>query len=420
MYQQLNLKNSGRLLLIPYQDTKAATVYCMFPVGSRYEHKKIVGVSHFIEHLMFKGTKKRPTTLDISRELDAHGAEYNAFTSKDYTGYYIKIDAEQMPLALDILSDMLFHSKFEGEEIDKERGVIIEELHMYEDNPTMHIDTLFEETLYGDHPLGWRIGGWPEQIKAVTREEIISYRDKFYDPAKMVVAVAGKLPADALAQIEKTFGAVGGGKTAVVKPESWKELGAERIFIQYKETDQTHIALGMPALSYEHKDLPALKLLTVILGGTMSSRLFIEVREKRGLAYSVRAGVESYHETGNFSVRAGLDKNRLEQALTVIMNELKKVKESGVTKKEFTDAKTNFHGRLVLELEESNALADFYSRQALLMEKIKTPEEKLAEIDAVTIEDVHRVAGEILDFKKLRMAVIGGVKDAKPLEKILF
>ncbi len=423
MYQRFSLKNGTRVVLVPYKETKAVTVLVLYKVGSRYESSKINGVSHFIEHLMFKGTKKRPNTLDISRALDSVGAEYNAFTSKDYTGYYIKANYEHLDLALDILFDMLHHSKFEAAEIDRERTVVIEEINMYEDNPLMHVEDIFEETLYINNSLGWKISGGRDNVSSITRDEILKYRDTYYDTKRAVVAIAGNLPLKTRELLDKTFGA-----SKVTKKLSRefrrfaitaKNFRAPRFRLSFKETEQVQVALGVPSYPYLHPKLPALSLLSVILGGTMSSRLFTEVRERRGLAYMVRSSVGVYEDVGNIMIHAGLDKARVEEALKTILDEVQKVKKNGVTKEELNRAKENIRGHLTLSFEESSNRADWFGKQELLVGALKTPEEKLAELFKVSQKDIQDVARDLFKTERLSAAMIGPFKENGQFLKLL-
>lgn len=402
-------------------ETKAVTALVMVGVGSRYETPHINGGSHFIEHLLFKGTKRRPTALDITKELDGVGAEYNAFTSKDYTGYYIKIDGEKLALAIDILGDMIWHSTYQPAEVERERGVIIEEINMYEDNPMMHMEDLFEQTIFGRHPLGWLISGTRETMKAMSRTALLEYQKKTYRPDNMVVAVAGRFDAKHLESLVHTH--FGGpqrarGRTPTFRRFSGHPIGP-RVTVKTKETEQVQMALGVPAVSGTHADLPALNLLGTILGGNMSSRLFMEVREKRGLAYFVRAGTGTYQDTGLFMVQAGLERTRIEEAITAILGELGKVAKRGVTAVELTRAKEYAHGKLVLELEDSQSIASFAGRQLLLERKFETPEQKMAKLRAVARADLQRVAAKYFRRKALALALIGPFNDPKPFRRLL-
>jgi len=419
MYKKLTFPNKTRLLLIPYHDTEAITILFLFGVGSRYESANINGVSHFIEHLMFKGTKKRPTTLDISRDLDRVGAEFNAMTSKDYTGYYIKISQAHKDLAVDILSDMLLHSKFDAKEIDRERGVIVEEINMYHDNPIMCIESLFEEAVFAGNPLGADVAGPAEVIKKVSRKEILAYRDRFYRPDNLVIAVAGKIDDALRADIEKKFIAKATIPAAPLPrfAEYTTDQVVPRIKLQFKETKQVQLAFGFPAFGYHDKRAYALHLLSIILGGNMSSRLFVSVREKRGLCYFVRCSPNFYQDTGNLMIQSGLDKGRLDEALTVIQKELIKIKNKGVTVKELRDAKEFLRGKIVLALEDSSNLAEFFAKQELLLGTMMTPEQKMKKYAAVKLGDIRAVAREIFQQPKANLAVIGPFTDEKDFIK---
>jgi predicted Zn-dependent peptidase len=414
------LKNGLRLIVAPQQSTQAATVLVVLPVGSRYERPDINGVSHFVEHLLFKGTEKRPTTLDISRELDAIGAEYNAFTSKDHTGYYIKLASAKLELAFDILSDMLLNSTFPEAEINKERGVIVEEINMYDDNPLMLIDSLLEQAMFRNHPLGWNIAGPKKVIQTVSREKILAYKNAHYAPSNMVLAVTGNVKT---AQVQKLATKYFNANTKKIAKIAYSPVKIQQkspsVIVKEKATEQVQVCLGMPSYPMGHKDLPALSLLSVILGGNMSSRLFVSVREERGLAYFVRASADAYQDTGVFAIQAGLDKSRVDQAITLILAELKKVVDGGVTAKELADAKEFIYGKMVLALEDSEHVADWYAKQLALQNKTATPEERMKKIKAVKLADVQRVAKAIIRPETLNLAVIGPFKDIGRFKKLL-
>lgn len=422
MWHRQILANQARLLTIPMTGTRALTVQALFPIGSRYEKRNQSGLSHFIEHLLFKGTPTRPTTLDLSRELDRVGAEYNAYTSRDHTGYYIKIDSEKAELALDLLSDMIWHSKFEAAEMEKEKGVIVEELNMYQDNPTMYLDQLFEETMFGSHPLGQDIGGRPETVRKFCRRELWDFYQSFYQPSNLVLVLAGQISPAVKKLARKYFGSPRFSRQrtgSVFSKIELQRLAGVRVRTKFKETDQAHLALGFPAFSYDDPRSISLALLNLILGGTMSSRLFIEVRERRGLAYAIQSGVNHYQEVGNLVIEAGLDKKRLAEAVNVILAELEKLKKDGVTGGELKRAKENFQGRFVLSCENSNFQADWYGKQALLMKEIETPEQKLKKLRAVSAANIQKIARQVFDRRKLKMAIIGPFKDESKLRNML-
>ena len=413
------LKNGARVHLVPLNGTQAATLLVLFKVGSRNEPLKVWGGSHFIEHLMFKGTKKRPETVDISKELDRYGAEYNAYTGKDITGYWVKIATEQIPVAVDLLHDMLFNSKYEAAEMTREKKVIIEEIKMYEENPIMHLEDMLEEAIFDQHILGRNIAGTAQSMTAMKRNDVLAYRDAYYVPENMVIAVAGNVPKNTLAILEKTFGKV---KARPTVSESVPftiegEWTKPRVRIQNKKLEQIQVALGFPTCGRDHKDAEALKLLASILGGTMSSRLFIEVREKRGLCYNVRATSDFYEDTGVLTVRAGLDSSRLTVAMKVIVNELKKIAKNGVTPAELKMAKDNVRGGTTLRLEDSSNLAEFFARQELFGGKVETAEERLKKFNEVKLAEVKRVAKEIINFRRLSIAAIGPYKTEAELLK---
>jgi predicted Zn-dependent peptidase len=425
MFKKIVFKNGLRLILAPLKETKTITLLVLFKVGSRYEDKKINGVSHFIEHMMFKGTKKRPNTLALSKELDRVGAEYNAFTSKDHTGYYIKINKKQADLAFDILSDMLFNSKFDSEELEREKKVIVEEINMYEDNPLMYIDHLFEESVYRGNSLEWLVSGTKESVGGIDHGQMINYFDQFYQPENIVIGVAGNFDKDATGLAERYFVEHSNkirinSKNIQMRFPAFKNKQIRpRVNLRLKETEQVQIALGFPAYSYDNPKLYPLYLLGIILGGNMSSRLFIRIRERLGLAYYIRAMVSVYEDTGNFLVQAGLDTSRIDEAIKAILEELGKVKKEGVTSEELDRAKDFLDGKITIELEDSGSVADWYAKQELLTKEILTPEEKLKKIFAVTAKDVQRVANDMIDEKKLNLALIGPFKEKEKFLKLL-
>ncbi len=420
MYKISKLKNKITLITVPLKGAKATTVLVLVPVGSRYEHAKISGASHFVEHLMFKGTSKRSTAQDISRILDASGADYNAFTSKDYTGYYVKIASGKQAIAFDLISDMLFNSKFDAAEIEKEKGVIVEELRMYEDNPTMGIGLLYEKLLFGDCPLGRDEGGSEQTVRGISREELWNYYQAAYKTDNMVLVVAGSIDKN-IKKYLQYFLSPDAGKNKSKKtihknnfekfvwPKEQKTLD-QRVEVKEKKLDQAHIIAGFPGLYSNHPDRYALLVLLNILGGGMSSRLFVEVREKRGLAYMVRSGSSNYRDVGTAYIQAGLDPSRLSEALKVIREELQKICEQPVSKKELADAKSNLSGRMTLAMEECSAQAEWYAKQFWLANKMETYEQVLQKINKVTIRDIQRVASKIFDWNQVRVVAIGPIK----------
>lgn len=422
MFSKHTLSNSVRAIIAPLKDTKTITVLVLFGVGSRYEQEKINGISHFIEHMMFKGTKMRPNSLAISKELDGVGAEYNAYTTKEVTGYWIKANAEKLELALDMVSDMLYNSKFDAAEIEREKKVICEELHMYKDNPIMYVDTLLEKIMFESSPLGWDIGGEDPIILSLTREDMVHFRDSHYHGQNLVVGVAGNVTEErGLALIKRYFGA------------SWEQTNQQNVYlpyavvpkkkptvlVHYKDTEQVQIDMGFHGYAVSDPRVYAAALLGTILGGTMSSRLFIQIREKQGLCYSIRAGHQSFLDTGIFSIQTGLDKSRIEKAITLIVKELNKAAEKGVTIAELKRAQEYVKGKTALQFEDSENVVSWYVSQELLTKEILTPEEKLEKVMAVTRSDIAKAAADILQNKDLHLAIIGPYKDAVTFEKLL-
>jgi len=418
-YKKTKLKNGLTVLTIPMQDTQTATVVVMVGVGSRYETEREAGLSHFIEHMLFKGTEKRPTTLAISEELDSIGGEFNAFTSKDRTGYYAKADSKHIETALDVVSDMYLNSKMEAEEIGREKGTIIQELNMYEDNPMRSVGDVFENLLYSPNNLGRDIIGYKKTINSFKRQDFIDYMGRFYVANDTVICVAGKFDEKKIeAQIEKYFLGMKKGKKAEIE-KVVEEQKTPAVKIKFKETDQTHMVLGVRAYEENHKDRFALSLLSTILGGNMSSRLFIEVRERRGLAYYVRTGGDTYAECGYLATQAGVEHKNLAEAVKVISQEYKKIAENLVEEKELTRAKNYIKGKSVMGLESSDEVAMFFIDQGMKKRTILTPQEVFAKIDKVSIYDIKRVAQDIFKKEKLNLAIIGPHKNKKELEKIL-
>jgi predicted Zn-dependent peptidase len=417
-YKKYTLKNGLRIVLAPMRDTETATVIVMAGTGSRYETEKENGLAHFLEHMFFKGTQKRPTALDISKELDAIGAEYNAYTSKDHTAYYAKVEAHHLDTALDVVSDMFLNAKLEQAEIERERGTILQEINMYEDAPQRKVEEHFEKLLYGKHPLGRDIAGPKKNIKSFKRQDFIKYLNRGYTARNVVVGVAGKInPKEAKKTIEKHFAHIHDGKRPVFKKIK-EEQTRPQVFIKHKKTDQTHIVLGVRGYDMFHKDRFALLVLATILGGGMSSRLFIEVRERRGLAYSVHTSVETYHDAGYLATQCGVEHENLEKAMNVILSEYKKIATELVDKKELQKAKDYIKGHFALGMEGSDDVVGYLVTQEVLRHKITLPQDHNKMIDKVTAADVLRVAQDIFRNEKLNMAIIGPHINSKQLAKI--
>jgi predicted Zn-dependent peptidase len=418
-YQKYTLRNGLRIVLAPMRDTETATVIVIAGVGSRYENEKENGLAHFLEHMFFKGTKKRPNTIDISRELDAIGAEYNAYTSKDHTAYFAKVEAHHLDTALDVVSDLFLNAKLEPEEIERERGTILQEINMYEDMPSRRVAEHFEKLLYGAHPLGTEILGPKKNIQSFQRKDFIKYLNRGYTAQNVVVGIAGKInPKEAKKAIEKHFARIRDGKKPVFKKIK-EEQAKPQVFIKHKKTDQTHFVLGVRGYDMFHKDRFALSLLATILGGGMSSRLFTEVRERRGLAYSVHTGVDTYYDAGYLATQCGVEHQNLEKTMDVILSEYKKIATELVDKKELQKAKDYIKGHFALGMEGSDEVVGYLVTQEVLRHKITIPREYNKMIDRVTAADIQRVAQDIFKNEKLNMAIIGPHINNKQLTKTL-
>ena len=417
-YEKHTLENGVRIVLAPMPQAQSVTVALMYAAGSRYETRETNGIAHFAEHMFFKGTENRPSSRDIAGEIDAIGGEFNAFTGKEYTGYYVRAAAEHRDTALDVLVDMLRHSKFEAEEIEREKGVIIEEMNMYFDTPRDYIGGVYEDLLYGDQPLGWDIVGRKETVRAATRDMFMQYIDRWYKPERLVVGVGGKIDGDVLGAIQGHLGDLEPAETGEPDPASANANGS-RVRVHTKQSDQAHIALGVPSYPITHPDRYALQLLATVLGGGMSSRLFIEVRERRGLAYYVFGTNHSYTDAGSLYAQAGVDINRIDDAVSTVAAELRRIADEAVPSDELEKARSFAKGRFVLQLETPHGLIMYGLRKEVLEGQTVDPKEVLAELDKVTGEDVQRVARDLIDDKRLRLALIGPFEDADRFEKLL-
>ena len=418
-YEKHVLPNGLRVILAPMKEAETVTVLITTATGSRYETKKEGGLSHFLEHMFFKGTKRRPTALSISEELDGVGGEYNAFTSKDRTAYYAKVDRKHAEMALDIVSDIFLNSTLPAEEIDRERGPILQELNMYEDTPVRHVGDVFEMLLYGDHPLGRDIIGTRENIKGFKRAEFLRYLNRAYVASNVVVGVAGNFDvAWAKGMIERSFADMRTGKNPERKGIVEKQK-TPAVLLQTKKTDQTHFILGVRSFDFFHEDRHVLAVLSTLLGGGMSSRLFMAVRERRGLAYSVHTGTDAYHDAGYLSTQCGVEHENLEKTIAVILEEYKRIATELVPEKELVKAKEHIKGSMAMHLESSDDIVGYLVDQEALKGEIVLPKDRYEKIDAVTSEDVRRVAEMIFRPERLNLAVIGPQKSAKKLEKML-
>lgn len=414
MVESYSLDNGASVYLVPVDGASSLTTLVMYPVGSRYESEKLAGVSHYIEHLMFKGTKKRKNTLALTREIDRLGAQYNAFTGKEYTGYYIKTSEAYTGVSHDILSDMLLNSVFDPKEMEREKGPIIEELKMYKDNPIMDIDNVFEDLLFAGCPLGRDIGGTPKHVTNYKRPDVIAYKERYYSTQNMHIVVAGAINENTKHSIETYFGR---GKKAQKQPNKRYKpatVGSnkkeDRLVVHYKKTDQAQIYVGFPGFPVGDKRNYAVSVMNAILGGSMSSRLFIRIRERLGLAYTVRSGSSNFRDAGYQYIQAGLDPKNINTFIKEIWKEIDKLLEKGPSVRELADAKTHIRGGTDLYMEDSSALANWYAKEALFHDNMISPEEYLSKIDAVTMAQVRRVTKQLFKKNQMRIAIIGDVQ----------
>jgi predicted Zn-dependent peptidase len=417
-FQRHRLDNGLRVLSANMPQVQSVTCMVMLAAGSRYETAETNGIAHFAEHMFFKGTERRPTARDIGMEVDALGGEFNAFTAKEYTGYYVRCAADYRDQALDVLVDMLRNSTFDPEEIEREKGVIVEEMNMYYDTPRDFIGGVYERLLYGDQPLGWDIIGRKETVREATRETFLDYVGRWYKPERMVLGVAGRLDGDYLASIERLLGDVEPAETGAPPPVAANGNGP-RVTIHRKDSDQAHLCLGVPSHPIVHRDRWALQLLTTVLGIGMSSRLFSEVREKRGLAYYVYGHNQGYTDAGTLFSQAGVDIARSEEAVETIVREFRRIVEEPVPAEELEKARALAKGRFVLRLENPQGMIVFGLGREVLNDPVVEPEEVLAGLDSVTVEDVQRVAQDVIGSNGLNLALIGPFDDDAPFQALL-
>lgn len=409
MYNKTYLTNGIRVIDIPMDGVESVTLLVMVGVGSRYETKETNGLAHFAEHVFFKGSKKRPTAQEISATIDGMGGDFNAFTTKEFTGFYIKAPSKHSETMIDILSDVLNNPLLPEEEINRERGVIIEEMNMFEDMPMRKIDEIYEELLYGDTRLGRPIIGSKETILNISKKHFIEYVNKFYVSQNMVIAIAGKT-GNSIKYIEKYFKPTKEGITSEAAEASDNQnKSALKVF--KKQTEQTHIAIGFRGLGIAHPDRFVLEVLNVVLGAGKSSRLFNAIREEKGLAYYIFSNVEKYSDGGYLVAQAGVDTTKTIDAIEAIKDEYRKLTQKKVTEQELTIAKEYFKGKLILSLEDTEEVASFYAVQETLEKKLRTPKDLIEEIDKVTSEDIKRVAEEIIKPQKLNIVVLGPHKE---------
>jgi predicted Zn-dependent peptidase len=419
VYERHALSNGLRVLTAPLGHAQSVACYIVLNAGSRYEDASNRGIAHFAEHMFFKGTERRPTAKDISLAVEGMGGEFNAFTSKEYTAYYIRCAGEQRDTALDVLVDMVRHSRFDSEEIDREKGVIVEEMNMYMDTPRDYVGSVYEELLFGSNPLGWETLGTKATVTGATRKTFTDYIDHWYTPQRMVVGVAGMVGDDLLPRLEELLGDLGGNGADAPLPADLPAGDGPRVRIHQKDSDQAQVCLGVPSYPLEHPDRYALQLLATVLGGGMSSRLFLEVRERRGLAYYIFGSNSSFTDAGTLYSQGGVDLARVDEAVKVIAEQFRLVASERVPDDELEKARALAKGRFVLQTESPNGLLLFGLRREVLEGSAIEPEELLSGLDAVTADDIQRVAQDVIGSHGLNLALVGPFDDEERFAKLL-
>lgn len=413
------LKNGLRVVTIPMKDNPTVTVLVLVGTGSDYETKDINGISHFLEHMCFKGTTKRPTAQSISHELDALGSQYNAFTDHEMTGYYAKADSKKFKQIFDVVSDIYLNSTFPESEMEKEKGVIIEEINMYEDMPQSHVQDMFQEALYGDQPAGWNIAGPKENIKKMNREDFVKYKNAHYVAGSTVIVVAGNVTEKEVnEQVKKYFGDISSSAKGKKKKTIDRQVEPV-VLMKHKATDQTHFVLGMRTFDMFDSRNPIISVMSGVLGAGMSSRLFIKLREDMGVAYYVRSYNHTSLDHGVFQISAGVNNARTKEVLSEILKECAKLKTELVSDVELKKVKSFLSGNMKMALEATDDIASYYGTQELMKGDMKTVEERIKLIEKVTPADIKKMAQKIFVDKNLTLALIGPDKDSDSYKKIL-
>lgn len=417
-FKKFVFPNGLRLITFPMENTKALTILLLVATGSRYERKEINGISHLLEHMLFKGTKKRPNPLEICQQLDRVGGIYNAFTDKEYTGFWIKVEKSHLKLALDILSDIIFNSLFLEKEILKEKKVIFEEINMIKDNPQEYVRELLEELLYQGHPLGLPVIGKKSTLKKISRKHLLNYLKKQYTAQNIVITIAGKIEENEVKKEVWSFFK----NLPKVLPSKKKPLKEKqkrpKVSLFFKKTDQTHLCLATRSFSLFDKRRYPLRVLSNLLGGIMSSRLFMEIREKRGISYYLYSCAHFYTDCGYLLTQCGVANQKTKEALKIILKEYQRLKEEKVHKEELEKAKENLKGKIYLALETSDAWANYLGLQELLKKKIFLPEKECAMIEKVNSQDLQKVARQIFQAKNFNLAIVGPFKEKKEFENL--
>lgn len=418
-FNQTTLKNGLKVITVPMQDNPAVTVLVMVETGSKYEKKETNGLSHFLEHMVFKGTPKRPKAIDIAKELESVGAQFNAFTGQEYTGYYAKVNPEHLDIALDVVSDIYLNPLLNQEEVTKEKGVIVEELRMYKDMPHRHVHNLFMNLVYGDQPAGWNIVGTEENINGFKQEDFRKYISEHYVADSTLVIVSGSFDEKkTLEKIENYFSQISTSKKSP-KVEVKEDQIKPELLVQFKESDQAHLMMGVRSFSARSEYETVLGVLATILGKGMSSRLWQKLREEMGVGYYVHATSDTYTDHGLFTISAGVDIKRIEEVISTLISECKKIISDPISDEELKKVKDYMCGSFMLGLETSDSRAEYVAGNSIVRGKIESPQEEIEKIQKVTVKEIKDVAKKIFVDEGLNLAIIGPYKDKSQFEKIL-
>jgi len=419
MYQKTVLDNGLRIVTSEMPHTRSVCISIFIGAGSRYELPEQAGLSHFVEHLCFKGTEKRPTSKEISEAIDSVGGVLNGGTDKELTVYWVKVAWPHYPVALDLLVDMLRHSKFDPVEMENERKVIIEELNMSMDSPQSRVDTLIDEVMWPDQALGRDVAGTKDTVSAINRRMILDHMSRLYVPANSVISVAGDISHDEVVDsIVKAFGDWPVGVAADWFPAEDSQ-DAPRLKLEPRKTEQVNLCLAVRGLSNKHPDRFILDLLNMVLGEGMSSRLFLDLREQKGLAYDIHSHVSYFRDSGSLAIYAGVDPGKIELTTEAILQELIRLKDDQIPEVELTKAKEMGKGRLMLRMEDTRSVSGWMGGQELLTDHILTVDEIVSIVDAITPSDIQRVARELFLTGKLNLALVGPVRSKRRLDKLL-
>ena len=417
-YEQTTLANGLRVVSCEMPHTRSVTISAYVGVGSRYEPDDRAGVSHFVEHMVFKGTERRPDPVDISAQIESTGGMINAGTEQELTVYWCKVAQPYFCASMDLLLDMLRNSLCRQDDMEKERQVVHEELAMINDYPASRVDSLIDEMLWPDQPLGREIGGSHESVDGIDRDMIIKHMNEYYTPSNTVISVAGSVPhTEVVEQVERLSWDWPGGVPTPPSPAVSHQQKSQ-LRLEYRKTEQLHLSIALPGLALDDPDIYALDLLSVILGEGMSSRLFIELRENRGLAYDVHSGVSHFRDTGAFIITAGVDPSSAYEAVPAILEQVALVRDA-IDEREVERAKQLVAGRLMLRMEDTRAVSAWMGSQEIVRGEILDVDHVVERVNAVTTEDLCRVASQNLIDDRLNLAVVGPCRGHKRLSRLL-